>query len=102
MAAAVSHRGWACEELDQDEAGDETADVRPEGYATLLLHGEPRQAAHELDQRPVEDHRPGGQRDGRQQEADGHQREDAYAWIENQVAPHDAADSTRGTHHRDH
>src|SRR5215831_7929152 len=44
LAAPASHGGWACEELDQDDARDETADVRPESPGRLAQILRPRRA----------------------------------------------------------
>src|SRR5215831_17968668 len=62
LAAPVSHGGWACEELDQDDARDETADVRPESPRRLAQILRPRRADEANVMRSREAPRPEGLR----------------------------------------
>src|SRR2546425_11774187 len=88
------------EELDEQDAGGETAEVGPESHTASFLAHEPEEASDELDPGPVEKHRPRRQGDGDGKDADRHDAEHAYARIEHEVAAHHAADGTRGADHR--
>src|SRR5215471_6973758 len=55
------------EQLDEDRAGHESAEVRPEGHAAALSP-DGGQPAHELEDEPVTEHHPGGPGDRRDDE----------------------------------
>src|SRR6266540_4440276 len=97
VVALVSHHVIRTgEQLDQDNARDEAPDMRPEGHAAPLLGEEPEQTAYELDRGPVEEHRPGWQRDRREEETEHQQREHTHPRVQDQIGAHDAADRARG------
>src|SRR5581483_7731205 len=102
LARVRGDRVRAREELDQQHAGEEAADVGAEGHAALVLRAHHADdAAHGLQAGPVDEHRPGGERDRDGEDADRHDAVDAYAGIEHQVGAHHAADGAGGADHGD-
>src|SRR5687768_9420030 len=101
MARAVSGEPLgALEELDQDDPREESPEVGPESDAALLRADDAGNAAEELQEGPVEEHRPRRQGDRGDVEPEGQEGEYPHAGEEHQISAHYAADRAGGAHHR--
>src|SRR4051794_6216431 len=95
---AISPRPADCEDLNQDYARHEAADVRPVGdtaaarTAGAEVHPERREAVEGLQDEPVAENDPRGQGDRDEDDAEEDQVAHAPARLEDDIAAKDAGD----------
>src|SRR4029077_14885040 len=84
-------------EFHEHQARDKSANVSPHGDATLP--GAWHQSAGELEERPIDQHDPGGHSKRSHKESERYQREYSNARVQHQVRAHDATDRTGCPYH---
>src|ERR1035437_2754700 len=91
------------QKVDQGDPRQEAADMGEEGNASALGSVGIADGAHtvkELDEEPPDQHKPGGDFDGGEEEDDGHQRNDTRMRELDHVGAHHAGDGAGGADHR--
>lgn len=93
VAAVAADPPRTSDDEDEDDAGDEPADVREVRDAAAITGlPETREATEDLDDEPDPEHDPGRRAHGREEEPQWDERDDGGAWPQDDVGTEDAGD----------